>query len=322
MFPTEEAYLAEAEVISRAQRVADEIHDLGIPVKSYPADEYFLTNILVDKPELVFNLVDTLHGKDNLQISIPASLEMIDIPYTGTDVQGLVISNSRYLTKQMLNSQKIPTPAFQYINGPNFKIHDSLGYPLIAKLNSSGGSVGIDNRAVLENHDTAVNRVKEMQEVYKMPIILEKFIDGQEVTAVVFDDGIKKHILLALKDISYLPDDKHAYTSFESYSVPNSYVHKRVKLEFASDLQSDVLKAFKALHFRDYGKFDVRVDRSQKYYITDSNPNTAFGPSLGLPFTEIADLYGITFIEILKSLLTKYALKLQTRTPSISSSPI
>ncbi|HEX8923481.1 MAG TPA: hypothetical protein VF828_01995 [Patescibacteria group bacterium] len=315
-FPTEEAYEAEAEVISRAQRVADYIRDMAIEVKCYPADEYFLTNILVDKPDLVINLVDTLKGKDRLQTSVPAALDMLDIPYTGAGMQGLMIGNNRYITKQLMTAQKIPTPPFQYISKTSIKIKESIGLPLIVKLNESGGSVGIDNNAVQETFDDANKRVKEMIDTYHIPVIVEKFIDGSEVTATVFDDGLKKHIFLAKKIFNFIPDGKHAFTSLESYHVKDSYTYEKVDKKLASKIEPDVLKAFTILRLRDYGKFDIRVDgKSGKVYITDSNPNTAFGPSIGLPFTEIADLYGLTFIEILKSMLTKYASKLSASAP-------
>src|SRR3990172_3960112 len=83
LFPTEEAYIAEKEVEDRAQQVQEEIKKLGLEVKGYPADQYFLTNILVDRPDVVVNLVDTVRGRDKLASAVPAFLEYANIPYTG-----------------------------------------------------------------------------------------------------------------------------------------------------------------------------------------------------------------------------------------------
>src|SRR3954454_18869480 len=52
-FPTEEAYKAEVEVEQRAQQVVDMLNKMGIPAQAYPADQYFLTKLLVDKPDFV-----------------------------------------------------------------------------------------------------------------------------------------------------------------------------------------------------------------------------------------------------------------------------
>ena len=82
-FPTKASYDAEIEVEDRASEVVKEVKKLGIEVKGVPGNQYFLTNILVDKPDLIINLVDTLRGKDKLQTSVPAALELANIPYTG-----------------------------------------------------------------------------------------------------------------------------------------------------------------------------------------------------------------------------------------------
>src|SRR5512144_1328731 len=57
-FPTEEAYKAEVEVEDRAQGVVEALEKLGVPAKGYPGDPYFFTNLIVDDPDLVLNLVD------------------------------------------------------------------------------------------------------------------------------------------------------------------------------------------------------------------------------------------------------------------------
>ena len=49
LFPTQEAYIAEVEVEDRAAQVLEEIKKLGLEAKGYPADQYFLTNVLVAK---------------------------------------------------------------------------------------------------------------------------------------------------------------------------------------------------------------------------------------------------------------------------------
>ena len=112
-FPTEDAYIAEKEVEDRAQQVLKEIRKLGLEVKGYQADQYFLTNILVDRPDVVVNLVDTIRGKDKLASAVPAFLEYANIPYTGCGTTGMVIGSNRHLFKELLDCNKIPTPEYK-----------------------------------------------------------------------------------------------------------------------------------------------------------------------------------------------------------------
>lgn len=313
-FPTDESYEAEFEVVSRAQQVAEELEKLKVPSKTYPADQYFFTNLLVDKPDLVLNLVDTLRGKDALQTSVPAALELANIPYTGAGMQGMVIGNNRNLFKQLLIASDIPTPPYQYITRKNAKIDENTGLPLIVKLNESGGSVGIDNNAVKETIEQAQDQVRELISTYHAPVIVERFIPGDEITAIVLEDAARKHVFLAKKVFRFKPDGKHNFTSLDSYHMKNPYSYTMLQnKEQEEKITSYVEKAFTALQHRDYAKFDIRVDEEDGVpYITDSNPNTAFGPHMGLPLTEILHMYGIPFQDVLASLISKHAKKIQT----------
>jgi D-alanine-D-alanine ligase len=314
-FATEEAYLAEKEVEDRASEVLQVMEKIGIPGRLYAGDEYFLTRLVVDRPDLVLNLVDTLRGKDALQTSVPGALEMVGIPYTGADMRGLMIGNDRNLFKQILQTNNIPTPPFQFIRRAGTKVRVDIGSPLIVKLNEGGGSVGIDNNAVKETVEDAQKQVDDLIGQYHMPVIVEKFIDGFEVTAVVFDDGRQRHIFLGQKVFGIRPDGKHEFTSRESYNHLNAYQYVPVQdPDLVKKLEHFLSRCFSLLHNRDYVKYDIRVEESTGTpYFTDCNPNTAFGPDPGLPFTEVLDtLYGVKFEKVLASLLSKYARKIKT----------
>lgn len=307
LFPTEEAYIAEKEVEDRAQQVLEEIKKLGLEAKGYPADQYFLTNILVDKPDVVVNLVDTVRGKDKLASAIPAFLEYANIPYTGCGTTGMVVGSSRLLFKELLAYNNIPTPEYKFIKDLRSNTPPAFEPPYIVKLNESGGSTGIDNRAVKETVAQVVKKVESLQGEYKIPVLVERFIDGSEITGVVFEDGKTQHVFLAQKKFGHKPDGKHDFTSLESYEVPNSYQYEPVEEELEKKIAELCKKAFEVLRFSDYAKFDIRVDQKDMTpYFIDCNPNTAFGPDLGLPMTDIMKMHGIKFEDILASLISKH----------------
>lgn len=311
-FPTQDAYDAEVEVEQRAADVVGALTKLGIKAKGMPGDQYLLTNLLVDKPDLVVNLVDTLKGKDRLQTSVPAALELSNVFYTGAGMEGLVIGNNRNLTKRLLLAYDIPTPSFQFIRRLGTEVQTDLGLPLIVKLNESGGSVGIDDHAVKESLKDVQKKVDEMISTYKLPVIVERFIDGPEITVIVFDDGSKNHVMMGQKIFRKKPDGKHYFTSLESYEDEKAYKYKLVEEPMRGKIEKLAVRAFNGLSHKDYVKFDIRVDEfTNTPYFTDSNPNTAFGPDMGLPFTEVADLYGVAFSDILLSLLSKYGKNLK-----------
>jgi len=82
------------------------------------------------------------------------------------------------------------------------------------------------------------------------------------------------------------------------------YKYKKVDEELRAKISPLAVRAFRGLHHRDYAKFDIRIEEGSGIsYFTDSNPNTAFGPDMGLPMTEVMALNGISFQETLVSLL-------------------
>lgn len=318
LFPTEEAYIAEKEVEDRAQQVLEEIKQLGFEAKGYPADQYFLTNILVDKPDIVVNLVDTVKGRDKLASAVPAFLEYAGIPYTGCGTTGMVVGSSRLLFKELLDYNGIPTPAYKFIKDLRSNTPPAFDPPYIVKLNESGGSTGIDNKAVKETPAQIMKKVKSVQREYKIPVLVEKFIDGPEFTGIVFDDGKTEHVFLAKKKFGLKPDGKHEFTSLESYEVSDSYEYETVEDEISKKVTDLCKKAFEILRFSDYAKFDIRLDeKDMTPYFIDCNPNTAFGPDLGLPMTDIMKMHEIKFEDILASLIAKHVNKTPERLTEI-----
>ena len=307
-FPTPEAYEAEVEVEQRAKDVVLALRKLGVKAKAYRADRYFMAKLLVDQPDLVLNLVDTLRGSDALQTSIPGALELTGIPYTGAGMRGLVVGNDRNLVKELLDANNIPTPAFQFVTRRGTPIRDDLGLPLIVKLNESGGSVGIDNAAVKESCEEAQRQADLLIGTYKMPVVVERFISGPEITAVAFDDGVQVHVFCAQKVFKETDERKYDFTSFESYDEADCYQYVEADPAVVEAVSGHAVRAFEVLRCRDYAKFDVRIDaETGTPHFTDANPNTAFGPGLGLPMTEVLALHGIKFQRILASLMSKHA---------------
>jgi D-alanine-D-alanine ligase len=288
--------------------VLEEVKKLGLEAKGYPADQYFLTNIIVDRPDVILNLVDTIRGKDKLSSAVPAFLEYANIPYTGCGITGMVIGNNRHLFKELLEHNGIPTPQYKFIKDLRSNTPPDFDPPYIVKLNESGGSTGIDNKAVKETAAQAQKRVEALQAEYKIPVLVERFVDGPELTGIVFDDGNSRQVFMAKKKFGLKPDGKHEFTSLESYAEETSYSYELVEDEASQKAAELCGKAFDILRFTDYAKFDIRVDEaSQTPYFIDANPNTAFGPDKGLPITDILSLHGIEFKDALASLLSKHA---------------
>lgn len=306
-FPTEEQYITEKEAEDDAKLVAKEIENLGIKAELFPGNEDLPEALKRSKPDMVFNLVDSVKGNEYLTSTIPGLLDIMDIPYTGAGLLGLALCYNKFLTLKLLRNAGIPVPNFQLFNSGNEPLDIELRFPLISKLNEVHGGVEITQLAVSENEKHLRERVRFLAETYNQPVIVEEFIAGREITILILE-GFHKKTYMAEK-VFNKPDEKYKFATFNDqwgdYTPDKStwpYTYQKYE---DGNLKELARKAFDVARLADYGKFDVRLDQSGRYYFIDSNANPAFGPktlytAMGLIIEEI---YGVSFQDILVRLI-------------------
>lgn len=114
---------------------------------------------------------------------------------------------------------------------------------------------------------------------------------------------MNRKVYLAEKVILHT-DEKFIFTTFEDqWMAKEDTVFRYTKYDDPV-LKEYVKKAFDVTKTYDYGKFEIRLDQSGRYFFIDFNCNPAFGPKeLDVALSIILDFYGISFYEILKRLL-------------------
>lgn len=301
-FQTEALYITEKDAEKDAKLTTSYIEKLGIEAVTFSADENLIDNLKKCKPEMVFNLAYSVRGSDYLGATIPAILDYLDIPYTGTDFFGYAFNTDKFLNKKVLQQVGIPVPHFQLFNTPNDQMNLDLRFPLISKLNEIHCAVEITKDAVSENEKHLRERLKYLISTYKQPVLVEEFIAGREITAVLLE-GLNKKVYTAEK-VFVNTTDKYVFTTFEDQWInETATIFKYEKYEDPY-LKEHVKKAFEVTKMVDYGKFDIRLDISGRYYFIDMNANPAFGPKeMEVASSTILDMYGVTFTEILRRLI-------------------
>jgi len=302
-FPTEAQYITEKDAEQDARLIGEYLATLGISVSLYPGDAELPVRLRADQPEMVINLVDSVKGDESLAATIPGVLELLQIPYTGADILGMALDTNKFLVKKLLQQNGVPVPHYQLFNAHDDYLDPALRFPLISKLNAIHGSVEITREAVSENEKQLRKRVKNLVRTYKQPVLVEEFISGRELTGIVLQEK-KKKVFLAEKIFSH-PEQKYVYLTFEDQWLtgPNAAFHY---VRHTDPLLAEYIKkAFEVTRMADYAKFDVRLDQSGRYFFIDTNCNPALGPKeQDVALSVILDLYGVTFYEILKRLLT------------------
>jgi D-alanine-D-alanine ligase len=301
-FPTEAQYITEKDAEQDARLIGEYLSSLGMAVHLYPGDANLPDRLRRDCPDLVINLVDSVKGEESLSCAIPGVLELLDIPYTGADILGLSLDTNKFLIKKLLRQNGVPVPIYQLFNSPRDHLDPSLRFPLISKLNAIHGSVEITKDAVSETEKHLRKRLRYLIHTYKQPVLVEEFIGGREITAILLE-GMNKKVYMAEKAFVH-PERKYVYLTFEEQWLMEGSVSFHYTKYNDPILREYVKKAFEVTNMYDYGKFDVRLDQSGRYFFIDSNANPAFGPKeLDMALSVILDMYGISFYEILKRLI-------------------
>jgi len=298
-FPTEAQYLTEKDARHDALVISKYLQKMGIKTFLLPANKTLPQKIKVTNPQVAFNLVGSVRGNEYLASTIPALLELLEIPYTGAGILGEALSYNKFIIKKLLQQNGVPVPHYQLFNTPSDPLDPTLRFPLISKLNEIHGGVEITQEAVSETEKHLRERLKFLIKTYNQPVLVEEFIVGREITAILLE-GLNTKVYFGEK--IFKKKEKYLFTTFEDqWSEKETFVYQKYHDPL---LKEYVKRAFEVTRMADYGKFDIRLDSSGRYFFVDANSNPAFGPKeLDCAIANILDLYGISFVEILKRLL-------------------
>lgn len=301
-FPTEEQYITEAEVEGRAKVVAPYFEKIGVKVDLIPANEAMMDVLKNSKPDFVLNLVDSVRGQESLAATVPAALELLNIPYSGTGVLGLAMNSNKFLTYKLMEQAGLPLPRYQLFSSPNDPLDPHLKFPLISKLNEVHGSVAISHDAVSENETHLRARLKTLFSTYRgQPVLADEFIVGRELTSFVLEGAMRK--VYVGEKVFADSGEKYKMATFEAvWQNVDSYDYQRA--DGQGILEGYTRQAFDVLKMDDYGKFDVRQDESGRYYFIDCNANPALGPvETDCAVGHVLKMYGIDFDEVVRRLI-------------------
>lgn len=153
----------------------------GHQVIPLEGDFALIDNLLKYKPDICFNTCEGHYGKSR-EAQIPALLDMLRIPYTGSGVMSLALALDKAMTKRVLQFYSIPTPAFQVFVTGDEPTDPRLNFPLFAKPSLEGSGIGITAKSICQSPRELREQVRYLLRAYKQPVLVEEYIEGREVT--------------------------------------------------------------------------------------------------------------------------------------------
>lgn len=133
------------------------------------------------RPDICFNTCEGHFGRSR-EAQIPAILDMLRIPYTGSGVMTLAVALDKAMTKRVLQFYSIPTPGFQVFITGNEPTDPRLSFPLFAKPSLEGSGIGITDKSICRNPRELREQVRYLLRAYKEPVLVEEYIEGREIT--------------------------------------------------------------------------------------------------------------------------------------------
>lgn len=300
-FPSEQVFVSEVEAKDRTAVIAGRLIKMGIHAATFPGNAQLTENLKKYRPDFVINCVDSVYGQEYLCATIPATLELLQVPYTGTGVMGMTINTNKFFTKNILEQWGITTPKSQLINDSVDELDEILDFPLIAKLNDYHGSIEISDDSVCVDEKALRRRFKYLHDIYHGPILVEEYIAGREISVHIIE-GLNTKVYAGEKIFRSDYEGKYNLATYANNWENKGDIFTYQKYELPERVKDDLKKAFDILKLEDFAKFDLRIDQSGRHYIIDVNANPTLGPT-ECSISTVLGLYGLSFEDILQKLI-------------------
>ena len=255
------------------------------------------------KPDICFNICEG-HFGDAREAQVPAILEMLRIPYTGSKILTLAITLDKPMTKRVLVYHDIPTPAFQTFERVDEPLSDDMEFPLFVKPSREGTGIGISEKSIVRNEIELREQISDTLNQYQQTVLVERFIEGREVTVGVVgnltgpvgrripvDEGAPR-IQAGLRFLPPLEVDLQSYLGSDTVYSNQLKVDLADQLSYltpapldediVSDLNWYTAAVFRVTGALDVSRVDFRLDVNDnlKPYILEINALPGLSPGI------------------------------------------
>jgi D-alanine-D-alanine ligase len=173
--------LAEYDSLETVQALEDALLAGGHQVIHLEADETLIDTVRRAAPDICFNIAEGLRG-DARESQVPALLEMLAIPYTGSKVLAHAVSLDKAVTKRLWRDVGLPTAPFQLFRRETEPLDGELDFPAFVKPVHEGTGMGINGHSVVYSEAELRWQVRWVIQTYRQAALVETYLPGREFT--------------------------------------------------------------------------------------------------------------------------------------------
>jgi len=304
-------YFSECDSKDTIEAIVSALSSKGHIVEPLEAERPNLVSYFrANRVDMVFNIAEGRQSRLR-ESEVPALLDYLKIPYTGSNTFSLALALNKALTKKILKAENIPTPRFQIFCKGSEKLAGLLTYPLIVKPNCEGSAKGISLSSIVHNEDELYKKVKEVVFVYRQPALVEEFIEGKELTVGILENG--KTVILPVLEIDFsgcASSGEYFYSwRMKEYQgnkqmglVPAFHCPARLDRATEAKVKEVALRTHHAVGCLDISRTDIRLGRDNVPYVLEINPLPGLDP-LESNFPRMSYAAGMKYEELIEAIL-------------------
>ncbi len=282
--------------------IASAIASHGHDVVEIEADRTFPHAVLGLRPDVVFNVAEGAHGRSR-EAHVPSLLELLGIPYTGSDPASLVLTLDKAVAKAIAREAGVHTARSVVMTSGDEPLPSGFALPAIVKPVAEGSSKGVLPASVATTEPELRELARAMAVRYRQGALVEEFLPGREFTVAVLGEPA---VALPPMEVVLRTGTEHPVYSFDHKLEPNDEVRyeapAQVSPELDRALRDLALRAFRALGCRDVARIDVRIDRDGRPAFIECNPLPGLTPGWS-DLCLIADAAGIDYRALIGRIL-------------------
>lgn len=263
--------------------------------------------------DVAFNMAEGIEGRAR-ESQVPALLELLGIPYTGSDPTAIALSLDKGLAKRLVQQAGILTPPFTLMATGKERLPRGWNFPCIVKPVAEGSSRGVTRSSVVEDERSLRALVAEQSQRYGQAMLVEAFLPGREFTLGVLGER-RPRVLVPLEVCFTDPADRYPVYAFESKFFSRGIdlqVPAKVDATLGKELQRVARASFLALGCRDVGRIDVRLDAEGRVQFIECNPLPGLAPGWS-DLCVIAQACGMEYRALIGEILASALRRLRER---------
>ncbi|PWU08627.1 MAG: hypothetical protein C5B51_07550 [Terriglobia bacterium] len=302
----QENRLGDSDVLACLERLGHNVETLAV----YDNVTELVAKLTACHPDLVFNLSESFHHNRSHEPNIPALLELMKVPYTGSGPDALMLCKDKALAKKVLS--------YHHVRLPHFVVSHRLSplrrlrrftYPAFVKPLCEESSDGISRASFARDEHEAIERARFVHQRFNTDALIEEYIEGRELYVSVL--GNRRLTVFPPREIffEHVPEDVPKFATFhakwnESYRRKWGITNGPAK-EIPAEVQKDLRKLARNVHrwlkIRGFGRLDVRLTANGELYVIEANPN----PSLAQEedFAQSAAAAGLNYDLLIQEIL-------------------